>query len=98
MQVGLVLACALFVHGHGELFRAEPEALATTGIPRPGLAPARRAVLRRGQQRWTLGGGHRSVPLGVQVQLDASDLFALDTTGLEGLEQILRPFLNAAAG
>jgi SulP family sulfate permease len=31
-----------------------------------------------------------AAPQGVQVHLDIHDLFALDTTGLEGLEQILK--------
>ena len=90
VQVGLVLACALFVRRMSELFRAEPEPPATTGIP--SLAWRLHGVLFFGAASKVdpLVEAIEAAPLGVQVQLDASDLFALDTTGLEGLEQILK--------
>jgi SulP family sulfate permease len=90
VQVGLVLACALFVRRMSELFRAEPEPPATTGIP--SLAWRLHGVLFFGAASKVdpLVEAIEVAPLGVQVQLDASDLFALDTTGLEGLEQILK--------
>ena len=90
VQVGLVLACALFVRRMSELFRAEPEAQAMTGIP--SLAWRLHGVLFFGAASKVdpLVEAIEAAPLGVQVQLDASDLFALDTTGLEGLEQILK--------
>jgi SulP family sulfate permease len=90
VQVGLVLACALFVRRMSELFRAEPETPATTGIP--SLAWRLHGVLFFGAASKVdpLVEAIEAAPLGVQVQLDASDLFALDTTGLEGLEQILK--------
>jgi SulP family sulfate permease len=85
-----VLACALFVRRMSELFRAEPEPPATTGIP--SLAWRLHGVLFFGAASKVdpLVEAIEAAPLGVQVQLDASDLFALDTTGLEGLEQILK--------
>jgi SulP family sulfate permease len=90
VQVGLVLACALFVRRMSELFRAEPEALATTDSP--ALAWRLHGVLFFGAASKVdpLVEAIEKAPMGVQVQLDASDLFALDTTGLEGLEQILK--------
>ncbi|MCO5105269.1 MAG: SulP family inorganic anion transporter [Burkholderiaceae bacterium] len=90
VQVGLVLACALFVRRMSELFRAEPEALAATGFP--ALAWRLHGVLFFGAASKVdpLVEAIEQAPLGVQVRLDASDLFALDTTGLEGLEQILK--------
>ena len=90
VQVGLVAACVLFVRRMSELFRAEPQV----------TAPSTPTTLT-----WRLHGvlffgaaskidplvqAIEAAPIGVQVQLDASDLFALDTTGLEGLEQILK--------
>lgn len=91
--VGLVLACALFVRRMSELFRADP-------MPQEGSAPPTPARLA-----WRLHGALlfgatskvaplvqavEAAPRGVAVQFDACDLFALDTTGLEGLEQVLK--------
>lgn len=91
VEVGLVLACVLFVRRMSALFRAEP-------LPREAAAPT--ACLG-----WSLHGALffgaasridplveaiEAAPQGVQVALDMRDLFALDTTGLDGLEQILK--------
>ena len=93
VEVGLVLACALFVRRMSELFRADP-------LPQEGSTPPAPARLA-----WRLHGALffgaaskvdplvqavEAAPRGVAVQFDARDLFALDTTGLEGLEQILK--------
>ena len=90
VQVGLVLACALFVRRMSELFRAEPETPVQAGVP--NLAWRLHGVLFFGAASKVdpLVEAIEAAPLGVQVRLDASDLFALDTTGLEGLEQILK--------
>ena len=90
VQVGLVLACALFVRRMSELFRAEPETPVQAGVPT--LAWRLHGVLFFGAASKVdpLVEAIEAAPLGVQVRLDASDLFALDTTGLEGLEQILK--------
>ena len=97
VQVGLVLACVLFVLRMREMFRADPVAPA----PAPALAQAPVPP----QLHWQLHGvlffgaaskidalvqAVETAPAGVQVHLDASDLFALDTSGLEALEQVLR--------
>ena len=91
VEVGLVTACLLFVRRMGALFRAQPLAL---------VASTEQAVLG-----WSLhgalffGAADRLDPLvqaievapaGVLVRLDLRELFALDTTGLDGLEQILK--------
>lgn len=97
VEVGLALACVLFVRRMGALFRAEPLA-----EPAPGCAtPAG----QRPQLIWQLHGALffgavakidpmvqavESGPTGVEVVLDMGGLFALDTTGLDGLEQILK--------
>ena len=100
VQVGLVLACALFVRRMSALFRAEPaspEWLDGGGGAQMGETTSRLA--------WHLHGvlffgasskidplvrAVETAPMGVQVHIDASDLFALDTSGLEALEQLLR--------
>ena len=97
VEVGLALACVLFVRRMGALFRAEP-----LTKPAPGCAtPAG----QRPQLIWQLHGALffgavakidpmvqavESGPTGVEVVLDMGGLFALDTTGLDGLEQILK--------
>jgi SulP family sulfate permease len=90
VQVGLVLACALFVRRMSELFRAEPEALPKNAAPT--LAWRLHGVLFFGAASKIdpLVQAIEAAPQGVQVHLDIHDLFALDTTGLEGLEQILK--------
>ena len=90
VQVGLVLACALFVRRMSELFRAEPEAPPKNAAPT--LAWRLHGVLFFGAASKIdpLAQAIEAAPQGVQVHLDIHDLFALDTTGLEGLEQILK--------
>lgn len=90
VQVGLVLACALFVRRMSELFRAEPEAPPKNAAPT--LAWRLHGVLFFGAASKIdpLVQAIEAAPQGVQVHLDIHDLFALDTTGLEGLEQILK--------
>ncbi len=94
VEVGLFMACALFVRRMSGLFRAvrEPE-------PTP-TPPGQRTVAR-----WRLHGALffgaaakidpivqavETGPPGMDVVLDACELVALDTTGLDALEQILR--------
>ena len=91
VEVGLVLACVLFVRRMSALFRADP-------LPLDAEAPSTRLG-------WSLHGALffgaaakidplvqaiEAAPHGVQVRLDMRHLFALDTTGLDGLEQILK--------
>ena len=97
VEVGLVLACVLFVRRMGELFRAEP-------APVDGLAGGSVASTRP-RCAWRLHGALffgaaakidpivaaiEAGPEALELWLDLRDLFALDTTGLEGLEQILK--------
>lgn len=92
VEVGLVLACVLFVRRMSALFRAERQGAT------PGTKSATRLV-------WQLHGvlffgaaskidpivqAIEEAPALTEVVLDARDLFALDTTGLEGLDQILK--------
>jgi sulfate permease, SulP family len=87
VELGLVLACLLFVRRQSDIFRADP-------VPQhPGelrftlygslffgavakIDPIVTAV--------------ESSPAGIQVTLDASRLISLDTTGLDSLEQLLK--------
>lgn len=94
VQVGLVLACVLFVRRMGELFRADPVAPAQALVP-PRLHWQLHGVLFFGAASKIdpLVRAIETAPLGVQVHLDASDLFALDTSGLEALEQVLKATL-----
>ena len=92
VEVGLFMACALFVRRMSGLFRAElqPPAAATPG---------------RATQTWRLHGALffgaaakidpivqavETVPADVDLVLDASELVALDTTGLDALGQVLK--------
>jgi len=98
VEVGLFMACALFVRRMSGLFRAvrEPAPIPTP----PGAAPGQRTVAR-----WRLHGALffgaaakidpivqavETGPPGMDVVLDACELVALDTTGLDALEQILK--------
>ena len=101
VEVGLVLSCVLFVRRMSELFRAEPEpADALTDAAAKAAAPGTRP-----RRVWRLHGALffgaaakidpivqaiETGPAGLELWLDTSDLLALDTTGLEGLEQILK--------
>lgn len=94
VEVGLFMACALFVRRMSRLFRVElqPEA---SGPPAGGHP----------RMTWRLHGALffgaagkidpivqavETGPAGVDVVLDASELVALDTTGLDALTQILK--------
>ena len=108
VQVGLFMACALFVRRMSGLFRAvrQPD-------ERPSTPPAASAPASHGMPAaapcaiatWRLHGALffgaaakldpivnavETGPHGMQVVLDASELLALDTTGLDALEQILK--------
>ena len=100
VEVGLGLACVLFVRRMSALFRADPESASTPGNDGLALEPGPRP-----RMAWHLHGALffgaaakidpivqavEDGPEGPEVVLDARDLFALDTTGLEGLEQILK--------
>ncbi len=103
VEVGLVLSCVLFVRRMGELFRAEPES--SDALTEAAIATDTAAPGARPRRLWRLHGALffgaaakidpivqavESGPAGVELFLDTHDLFALDTTGLEGLEQILK--------
>ena len=90
VQVGLVLACALFVRRMSELFRAEPEAPPKNAAPTLGWRLHGVLFFGAASKIDPLAQAIEAAPQGVQVHLDIHDLFALDTTGLEGLEQILK--------
>ena len=107
VEVGLVLACVLFVRRMGELFRAEP-VLAEGLIEAAGATIAGTSAsesITRPRRVWRLHGALffgaaakidpivaaiEAGPEALELWLDLRDLFALDTTGLEGLEQILK--------
>lgn len=101
VEVGLVLSCVLFVRRMSELFRAEP--VLDDGLAENLAGEA--ATSARPRRVWRLHGALffgaaakidpivqavESGPTGLELWLDARDLFALDTTGLEALEQILK--------
>lgn len=103
VEVGLFMACALFVRRMSGLFRAvrQPDA-----APPPGADLASQATAAtRPVATWRLHGALffgaaakidpiiqavETGPPGMDVVLDACELVALDTTGLDALEQILR--------
>jgi SulP family sulfate permease len=100
VEVGLGLACVLFVRRMSALFRAEPLPTAPTGAdgialeagPRPRMAWQLHGALFFGAANKIdpIVQAVEAGPEGPEVVLDARDLFALDTTGLDGLEQILK--------
>ncbi|WP_037472283.1 SulP family inorganic anion transporter [Simplicispira psychrophila] len=98
VEVGLGLSCVLFVRRMSELFRAEP-------VLTEELIDAHIEASARPRRVWCLRGALffgaaakidpivqavETGPAGLELSLDMRDLFALDTTGLEGLEQILK--------
>ncbi len=100
VEVGLALSCVLFVRRMGALFHADPVQLAMAQAE-----GALSATVQRPQLAWQLHGALffgavskvdpmvqaiESGPVGVSVVLDMRGLFALDTTGLDGLDQILK--------
>ena len=106
VEVGLGLACVLFVRRMSELFRVQPVlALPNISTENTTIAPNEKDSCAHAQLVWQLHGvlffGAASKidpiietieagPVGLEVVLDMYDLLALDTTGLEGLEQILK--------
>lgn len=91
VEVGLVLACVLFVRRMSALFRADPlplEADATS--TRLGWSLHGALFFGAAAKIDPLVQAIEAAPRGVQVTLDMRHLFALDTTGLDGLEQILK--------
>ena len=109
VEVGLVLACVLFVRRMGELFRAEPvlaEGLVDAAVRATADTSASAPEsITRPRRVWRLHGALffgaaakidpivaaiEAGPEALELWLDLRDLFALDTTGLEGLEQILK--------
>ena len=101
VEVGLALSCVLFVRRMSELFKAEPvldENLADSLVN--GVASSARP-----RRVWRLRGALffgaaakidpivqaiETGPESLELWLDMHELLALDTTGLEGLEQILK--------
>ena len=92
VEVGLFMACALFVRRMSALFRVERQ-------------PANEPPAQRPTATWRLHGALffgaaakvdpiiqavEAGPPGMDVVLDASELVALDTTGLDALSQILK--------
>jgi len=92
VEVGLFMACALFVRRMSALFRVERQ-------------PADESPAQRLTATWRLHGALffgaaakvdpiiqavEAGPHGMDVVLDASELVALDTTGLDALSQILK--------
>ncbi len=104
VEVGLFLACALFVRRMSALFRVERQAGtpgAASGQPLAGTD----ATAPRPVDTWRLHGALffgaaakvdpivqavEEGPHGMDVVLDASELVVLDTTGLDALAQILK--------
>lgn len=94
VEVGVGLACVLFVRRMSELFRAER-------TEQPATIPPSASVCLSWELHGVLFFGAASKvdpivqaieasPWGTEVILEMSGLLALDTTGLEGLEQILK--------
>ena len=108
VQVGLFMACALFVRRMSGLFRAVRQPDERPSSPATAPAPASHGMPAAGPCAtftWRLHGALffgaaakldpivnavETGPHGMQVVLDASELLALDTTGLDALEQILK--------
>ena len=86
VEVGLVLACVFFIYRMSSLFRAEPQAEATLGS---------RVLTLRGALFFGAVGKLERLAEGLppdcrELVLDARHLFALDTSGLDALEQLRR--------
>lgn len=86
VELGLVMACVLFVRRQSEIFQADPQ---------PALEPGRLRYALYGSLFF--GAAAKMDPIvaaverstaPVHVELDASRLIALDTTGLDALEQL----------
>ncbi len=91
VEVGLVTACLLFVRRMGALFHADPLPHAADGA-QPQLGWSLHGALFFGATARIdpLVEAIEAAPQGVQVVVDMQALFALDTTGVDALEQILK--------
>lgn len=108
VEVGLFMACALFVRRMSGLFRAVREPDPATGQPGTTQSEASQPIANsdtRPVARWRLHGALffgaaakidpivqavETGPPGMDVVLDACELVALDTTGLDALGQVLK--------
>lgn len=99
VEVGLALSCVLFVRRMGTLFRAEPVPESAPSQEAAGAAAQRPRLVWQLHGALFFGAVAKVDPIvqavefgpaGVEVMLDMAGLFALDTTGLDGLEQILK--------
>ncbi|WP_298208634.1 SulP family inorganic anion transporter [Acidovorax sp.] len=96
VEVGLFMACALFVRRMSGLFRVERQ---PEPAPADTLAPGRPVATWRLHGALFFGAAAKIDPIiqaieegppGMDVVLDASEMMALDTTGLDALAQILK--------
>ena len=94
VEVGLFMACALFVRRMSALFRVERQP-----GPEAATAPRHTAATWRLHGALFFGAAAKldtiiqaveAGPPGLDVVLDASELVALDTTGLDALAQVLK--------
>jgi SulP family sulfate permease len=101
VEVGLFMACALFVRRMSALFRVERQAdtPGPTGGPPPGGTAPRPVATWHLHGALFFGAAAKVDPIvqaveegphGMDVVLDASELVVLDTTGLDALAQILK--------
>ncbi|MBU0828732.1 MAG: STAS domain-containing protein, partial [Gammaproteobacteria bacterium] len=104
VEVGLFMACALFVRRMSGLFRAERQPDVAPPQPtdlaaQPPSAPVHPVATWRLHGALFFGAAAKIDPIiqavetgppGMDVELDACELVALDTTGLDALEQILK--------
>jgi SulP family sulfate permease len=85
VEVGLVLACVLFVRRMSALFRADPCRWMQKHPARLGWSLHGALFFGAAAKIDPLVQAIEAAPHGVQVKLDMRHLFALDTTGLDGL-------------
>lgn len=92
VEVGLLLACALFVRRMSRLFKAELQPTAADAHGRPAQAWRLHGALFFGAAAKIdpIIQAVEAGPAGMDVVLDASELVALDTTGLDALAQVLK--------
>ena len=94
VEVGLFMACALFVRRMSALFRVErqPDPEAATAPRHPAATWRLHGALFFGAAAKldTIIQAVEAGPPGLDVVLDASELVALDTTGLDALAQVLK--------
>ena len=86
VELGLVLACLLFVRRQSDLFRADPQPQQRPDLLEFQLYGA--LFFGAVAKIDTLVAAVEQSPAGVRVVLDASRLVSLDTTGLDALEQL----------